>query len=69
ESNSTGFYNSFVPFGSCNSYPLAVGYDSSQISASDFPSYRLDIPCFNSIDVIDSVKIVSGMTYKEINLW
>lgn len=69
ESNSTGFYNSSVPFGNCNSYPLAVGYDSSQISASDFSSYRLDIPCFNTIDAVDSVKIVSGMTYKEINLW
>lgn len=67
--NSTGFYSSSIPFGSCNSYPLAVGFNSSQINASDFPSYRLEIPCYNTIDKVDSVKIVSGMTYKEIQMY
>lgn len=69
ESNSTGFYNSSIPFGACNSYPLAVGFNSSQISASDFSSYMLEIPCYNAIDMVESVKIVTGMTYKEIQLY
>lgn len=64
--NSTGFYNSSFPFGSCNSYPLAVGYDPSQINASEFSSYMMEIPCYNTIHKVEIVKIVSGMTYKEI---
>lgn len=63
--NSSGFYDSSIPYGNCNSYPLAVGYDSSQVDASDF-SYNMDIPCFNTIDKVDSVKIVSGMIYKQV---
>src|SRR5574340_267576 len=63
--DSSGFYDSSIPYGNCNSYPLAVGYDSSQVDASDF-SYNMDIPCFNTIDKVDSVKIVSGMSYKQV---
>ncbi|MDE1843363.1 MAG: hypothetical protein KGH95_06915, partial [Thaumarchaeota archaeon] len=63
--DSSGFYDSSIPYGNCNSYPLAVGYDSPKIDASDF-SYDMDIPCFNTIDKVDSVKIVSGMSYKEV---
>lgn len=63
--DSSGFYDSSIPYGNCNSYPLAVDYDSSQVDASDF-SYNMDIPCFNTIDKVDSVKIVSGMNYKQV---
>src|SRR3989442_382689 len=66
--NSSGFYDTSVPYGNCNSYPLAVGSDVSHINASDF-SYNMDIPCFYSIDKVDSVKIVPGMINKEVTFW
>jgi hypothetical protein len=64
--NSSGFYDSSIPYGNCNRYPLAVGYDSSQVNASDFSYNMMDIPCFNTIYKVDSVKIVSGMIYKQV---
>jgi len=63
--NSMGFYNSSIPYGSCNSYPLAVGYTYSQINATDF-AYDLVIPCYYTIAKVDSVKIISGMGFKEV---
>jgi|GEM_PF-1069388 len=38
-SNSTGFYDSSAPEGSCGFLPMAVGYAASQENASDFPGY------------------------------
>jgi hypothetical protein len=64
-SNSKGFYDTSIPFGFCISYPLAVGYSPSEVDATDFNA-EFDIPCFNAIESVDSVKIVSGMTYKEV---
>ncbi len=63
--DSGGFYDTSVPFDGCLSYPLAVGYDQSQIDATKFHA-DFDIPCFNTIENVDSVNIISGMTYKSV---
>lgn len=65
EPNSSGFYDTSVPFSECLSYPLAVGYNFSEIYAAKFHA-DFAIPCFNAIQNVDSVKIVSGMTFKEV---
>ena len=65
KSDSKGFYDTSVPFDGCLSYPLAVGYDTSEVDATKFHAI-FDIPCFNTIEDVYSVKIVSGMTYKEV---
>ncbi|HJT10326.1 MAG TPA: hypothetical protein VJ771_06025 [Candidatus Nitrosotalea sp.] len=63
--DSGGFYDTSVPFDGCLSYPLAVGYDQSQIDATKFHA-DFNIPCFNTIENVDSVNIISGMTYKAV---
>ena len=63
--DSKGFYDTSIPFDSCNSYPLAVGYGPSDVDATKFHA-DFDIPCYNAIDGVDSVNIVSGMTYKVV---
>ena len=65
KSDSKGFYDTSVPFDECLSYPLAVGYSTSEVDATKFHA-DFDIPCFNSIEDVDSVKLVSGMTYREV---
>jgi|SRR5579885_113780 len=65
KSDSKGFYDTSVPFDGCLSYPLAVGYYPSEIDATKFHA-DFAIPCFATIDNVDSVNIVSGMTYKEV---
>ncbi|MGI0102645.1 MAG: hypothetical protein ACREA7_08645 [Nitrosotalea sp.] len=68
DANSTGYYDSSVPYGLCSRYPLAVGYSTMHISKSDFSSLLLlPPPCFNSIEKIDSVDIVSGMNYTVVD--
>jgi hypothetical protein len=65
KSDSAGFYDTSVPFDGCLSYPLAVGHDTSEVDATKFHA-DFAVPCFATIDDVDSVNIVSGMTYKEI---
>lgn len=67
-SNSTGFYDNSVPYGSCMSYPMAIGYAASQVDKSHFSKWIAVIPpCFYSIDGVDSVKIISGMNYTMVD--
>jgi hypothetical protein len=65
KSDSTGLYDTSIPFDECLSHPLAVGYDPSKVDPAKFHS-DFGVPCFNTIDNVDSVKIISGMTYKEV---
>lgn len=65
KSDSEGFYDTSVPFDGCLSYPLVVGHDTSEVDATKF-HVDFAVPCFATIDDVDSVNIVSGMTYKEI---
>ena len=46
KSDSKGFYDTSVPFDECLSYPLAVGYSTSEVDATKFHA-DFDIPCFN----------------------
>lgn len=64
--DSEGFYDTSVPFDGCLSYPLAVKYNQSGMDASKFHA-DFEIPCFNTIDDVSSVKIVSGMNYTMVN--
>jgi hypothetical protein len=41
-SNSTGFYDESAPWIDCATMPLAVGYQASQVNASDFTSQPLN---------------------------
>jgi hypothetical protein len=63
--DSKGFYDTSIPFDGCLSYPLVVGYDVSEINTAKFHS-DFSVPCSNTIIDVYSVKIVSGMTYKEM---
>jgi len=65
--NSKGFYDYSVPKGYCGSYHLAVGYTGAQVKASDFSPFSfIPPPCFLSLYMVDSVRIVSGMDYAKI---
>lgn len=64
--DSKGIYDS-IPWGSCEQYPLAVGYAASELKKSDFPlEMLLDRPCYNVIFHAASNKIISGMDYAEV---
>jgi len=67
EPNAGGYYDASVPYGACTRYPLAVVYDASTVDATHFGPYvGLLPPCFSSLYTVSSVKIVSGMNYKEV---
>ena len=67
EPNAQGYYDASLPYGVCSRYPLAVVYDASTVDATHFGPYvTLPPPCFNSLYTVSSVKIVSGMSYKEV---
>lgn len=42
--NSTGFYDRSAPYEYCSGMPMAVGYSSSQVNASDFNTPMI-VPC------------------------
>lgn len=66
--NSEGFYDFSIPKPGCGFYPLAVGYASDQVNASDFSKVSpLGQTCQRSPYEITSVQ-VSDMDYKEIKL-
>ncbi len=66
--NATGFYDQSIPKLACERYPLAVGYATNQVNASDFSYiYPLNPPCVSSVDTLTRVEI-SGMDYKEVTL-
>jgi hypothetical protein len=69
-SNSTGFYDYSIPRPMCNTYPLAVGYDASQVNSSDFSlglETMLNHSCMTMPYVMSKVEI-SGMDYTTIKL-
>lgn len=64
---SKGIYDYTLPHGICEQYPMAVGYNASQLKVSDFPlDVRLGRSCPNFIAYVTSVKIISGMNYTEV---
>ncbi|MDE1765848.1 MAG: hypothetical protein KGI27_06185 [Thaumarchaeota archaeon] len=67
-SNATGFYDSSVLKGICNSYPLAVGYSADEVNASDFTYINsVALPCPAGLYQLSGVEI-SGMSYAEVKL-
>ncbi len=69
-SNSTGFYDYAVPRPMCNTYPLAVGYDASQVNSSDFSmglESMLNHSCIVMPYEMSKVEI-SGMDYTIMKL-
>ena len=74
-SNATGFYDYGIPYETCdsapccegpNSAPLAVGYDASQVNASDFFGY-VGWSCPSYPIALTSVE-VANMGYKVVGL-
>lgn len=63
--NATGYYSQVVPFNICESYPLAVTDNASQVKLSEFGyiGYNPIHSCFLTIDEYHLVKIISGMNY------
>ncbi|MDH2908183.1 MAG: hypothetical protein PXX83_08830 [Candidatus Nitrosotalea sp.] len=65
--DSKGIYDYSIPWDVCEQYPLAVGYDASELKKSDFPlEVLLGRTCPNSIFHVTSNTIISDMNFTEV---
>lgn len=66
--NATGFYDeSFPRLAGCLSFPLAVGYQTGQVNASDFAGSEGILPsCPASPFLLTSFQISTSMNYVDV---